>query len=370
MADIEYFLQFLCFGGELDFQQALDRAQTCEPTELYDGADRLRKKMHGNHFDLCPIINARSGLCSENCSYCSQSSRSQTEASTYDRLSYEEMQRQARRAQNGGVSRLSHVTSGREQRSRDRAEIAQADERLGQEGEFYFCASMGLLTREKAARLAASGVRRYHCNLETSRSFFPEVCSLHTYDEKVETIRIVSEAGMDICSGGVIGLGERFEQRLELAFELRELGVFSIPISILIPLGGTPFDDLEPLSLPEVLTSIAMFRFINPHAVVRLAGGRSPFGQDQYRSILCGANGAIVGDYLTATGNEMDADIEWIQASGFDTSIGEIDNCTGASVRSGQQGDGRVPNNSSHAFPSVLVLAGECTNSSPGPGRL
>ena len=178
---------------------------------------------------------------------------------------------------------------------------------------------MGLLSREKAVRLAAGGVRRYHCNLETCKSFFPQVCSTHTYEEKVETIRIAREAGMDICSGGIIGLGESFEQRLELAFELQELDVLSIPINILTPIPGTPLGEIDQLSLSEVMTCIAMFRLINPMAVVRLAGGRAQLGDEQYRCFQVGANGAIVGNYLTTAGNSIAEDLQMIHSLGFST---------------------------------------------------
>jgi biotin synthase len=322
MADIEHYLQFVLSGGELTFEQSLDLARNSEPTSLYDGADRLRKKIHGSHFDLCSIINARSGLCSENCSFCAQSTQYQKDISRYDRLSYEEISQRGREAEAGGAARFSLVTSGRELDPAGMDDVSTIYERLGQDSELYFCASLGLLTRAKAAQLAASGVRRYHCNLETCRSFFPQVCTTHSWEDKVETIKIAREAGMDICSGGIIGLGETFEQRLELAFELRELGVFSIPLNILTPIPGTPLGDRKQLPLPDVLICIAMFRFINPHAVVRLAGGRAQFEEDQYRFFLSGANGAIVGDYLTTTGNSMKEDIKKIRSLGFDTTLG------------------------------------------------
>jgi biotin synthase len=180
---------------------------------------------------------------------------------------------------------------------------------------------MGFLTKEKADQLVASGVKRYHCNLETCRSFFPQICTSHTWEEKVATIRIARSAGMDICSGGIIGLGESLEQRLELAFELRQLDVLSIPINILTPIPGTPLGELEQLSLGEVLTSIAMFRFINPHAVVRLAGGRAQLGDEQYRCFQAGANGAIVGNYLTTAGNSISEDLQMIESLGFKAGI-------------------------------------------------
>ncbi|MFC1832777.1 biotin synthase BioB, partial [Thermodesulfobacteriota bacterium] len=252
---------------------------------------------------------------------CAQSSRYQTEIETYDIVSYDEVRRQGLENESLGVVRYSLVTAGREVSEEDIESFAAMYDQLGHESELYFCASMGFLTKEKAAQLVASGVKRYHCNLETCRSFFPQICTSHTWEEKVATIRIARSAGMDICSGGIIGLGESFEQRLELAFELRQLDVLSIPINILTPIPGTPLGELEQLSLGEVLTSIAMFRFINPHAVVRLAGGRAQLGDEQYRCFQAGANGAIVGNYLTTAGNSISEDLQMIESLGFKAGI-------------------------------------------------
>ena len=316
-------LELIRSGGNLDFDQALELASSSEPTALYEAADQLRKEMHGDHFDLCSIINARSGKCSENCKFCAQSSRYQTEIETYDIVSYDEVRRQGLENESLGVVRYSLVTAGREVSEEDIESFAAMYDQLGHESELYFCASMGFLTKEKAAQLVASGVKRYHCNLETCRSFFPQICTSHTWEEKVATIRIARSAGMDICSGGIIGLGESFEQRLELAFELRQLDVLSIPINILTPIPGTPLGELEQLSLGEVLTSIAMFRFINPHAVVRLAGGRAQLGDEQYRCFQAGANGAIVGNYLTTAGNSISEDLQMIESLGFTAGRGK-----------------------------------------------
>ena len=312
-------MELIRSGGNLDLNQALELASGNEPTALYEAADRLRKELHGDHFDLCSIINARSGKCSENCKFCAQSSRYQTEIETYDIVSYEEVRRQGLENESLGVVRYSLVTAGREVSGDDIELFAAMYGQLGHESELYFCASMGFLTREKAERLVEAGVRRYHCNLETCRSFFPSICTSHTWEDKVETIKIARAAGMDICSGGIIGLGESFEQRLELAFELRELEVLSIPLNILTPIPGTPLGKLSTLSLGEVLTCIAMFRFINPQAIVRLAGGRAQLGDDQYRCFQAGANGAIVGNYLTTTGNSIVEDLQMIESLGFAT---------------------------------------------------
>ena len=168
-----------------------------------------------------------------------------------------------------------------------------------------------------AATLKEAGVVRYHCNLEASRGYFPQVCTTHTWAEKVETLGLARAAGMTLCSGGIIGMGEQMTDRIDMAFELRELEVTSIPINILTPIPGTPLAELAPLSVDEVLTTVALFRFINPEAVIRMAGGRQQLGDDQYRCFAAGANGAIVGNYLTTTGAGIKEDLERVSAMGF-----------------------------------------------------
>ncbi len=317
MTSLEHALQLIRSGRELSFSEALELAAETAPAALFQGADQLRREIHGDHFDLCSIINARSGKCSENCRFCAQSSRYQTEIETYDMVPFDEVQRQGRENESLGVARFSLVTAGREVSGEDMSTFAAMYDRLGQHSELFFCASMGFLTPEKAEQLVAAGVKRYHCNLETCRSFFPKICTSHSWEDKVETIGIARQAGMDICSGGIIGLGESFEQRLELAFELRELDVLSIPINILTPIPGTPLGEVERLSVDQVLTCIALFRFINPLAVVRLAGGRGLLADEQYRCFQSGANGAIVGNYLTTAGNSIEEDLQMIESLGF-----------------------------------------------------
>ncbi|MCI5150140.1 MAG: biotin synthase BioB, partial [Candidatus Electrothrix sp. MAN1_4] len=176
---------------------------------------------------------------------------------------------------------------------------------------------LGFLEEERADQLAEAGITRYHCNLETNEQRFPEVCSTHNWQDKVATLIIAAEAGMSVCSGGIIGMGESMEDRIELALELREIGVQSIPINILTPIPGTPFAELGPLPVEEILNTIALFRFINPDAVIRIAGGRQQLGKEQYRCFAVGANGAIVGNYLTTTGSSITEDINILKKMGF-----------------------------------------------------
>jgi biotin synthase len=304
-------------GGTLSYASALALARGADLSELCRAADGLRLFFHTDSFDLCSIINARSGRCSEDCRYCAQSARYSVAIDSYEQIETDVALAQARENDRAGVRRLSLVTAGRSVEDDQLEDLGRLYGHLGRETGLLFCASMGLLTREKAEHLVDFGVRRYHCNLESCRDYFPQVCTTHSWDEKVETILLARAAGMDICSGGIIGMGESLEQRLQLAFELRELEILSIPINILTPIAGTPMASLAPLAFSEVLRAVAMFRFINPQAVIRLAGGRNQFGAAQYQCFSAGANGAIVGNYLTTAGNGLDQDLQAIGRMGF-----------------------------------------------------
>jgi biotin synthase len=304
-------------GLALTPDQALTLARDTELDALCRAANTVRRSFHGTSFDLCSIINARCGQCSEDCRYCAQSARYPAAIDGYEQIDTETALGQARENDRFGVRRLSLVTAGRSVADDRLEKLGLLYAELGRETRLAFCASMGFLTPEKARRLVAFGVRRYHCNLESCRDFFPQVCTTHSWEEKVATLRIAREAGMDICSGGIIGMGETLEHRLQLAFELRELAVTSIPINILTPIAGTPMAEVPPIPFPEVLRAIALFRLINPQAVIRLAGGRNQFGNDQYQCFEAGANGAIVGNYLTTAGNGLQEDLQTIGRMGF-----------------------------------------------------
>jgi biotin synthase len=305
-------------GIDITFDQAMELAATARPEELFQAADTVRRKFHGDWFDLCSIINARSGRCSEDCRFCAQSGHYETDIETYDIIGSDEALVQGRDNDLHGVRRFSLVTAGRTATRQQLEEYGKIYKELRQQTGLKLCASMGLLTPEKADLLRSYGVERYHCNLEACSNFFPKVCTTHTWDEKVETIWIAREAGMEVCSGGIIGMGETLKDRLELAFELRELGVLSIPINVLTPITDTPFENLPPLPLSDILTCIALFRLVNPRAIVRLAGGRSRMGTEQYKCFTSGANGAIVGNYLTTAGNSLEEDLVMIRGLGFE----------------------------------------------------
>jgi biotin synthase len=311
------YMQRIRGGGEVTFSQALEIATGEKPEELFKAADQLRRDFHNDDLDLCSIVNAKSGKCSEDCKFCAQSSWYDVSIETYDTVSSEEALNMARENETYGVKRFSLVTAGRTVSDKQLDLFGEIYDELARNTELSFCASMGLLTREKAEKLKSFGVSRYHCNLESARSYFPQVCSTHSWEEKVESIKIAQAAGLEVCSGGIIGMGETLEQRLELAFELRDLGILSIPLNILTPIPNTPFADIVPITLAEVLTCVAMFRLINPKAVIRLAGGRGMMGDEQSRCFTSGANGAIVGNYLTTAGNNLEEDMDMFRTLGF-----------------------------------------------------
>jgi biotin synthase len=272
----------------------------------------------GDLFHLCSIINARSGGCSEDCHFCAQSACYQVaDTPVYSMIDQDEAMTLARSHAAAGVHRLSLVTCGRTIGQKTLTCCGELYEQIRQETKLELCASMGLLDQQKAAMLAAMGVSRYHCNLETCEQRFAEFCTSHTWQEKVETLKTAAQAGMSLCSGGIIGMGESMEDRIELALELRQLGIHSIPINILTPIPKTPLGHLEPLALPEILTTIALFRFLHPEAVIRIAGGRQQLGAGQYQCFSAGANGAIVGNYLTTEGSSISADLTKLREMGF-----------------------------------------------------
>lgn len=314
---LKHIIGQIASGRELQFAEAFELAKTADPAELYQVADELREKLHKNSLDLCSIVNAKSGQCSEDCKFCAQSAHHPVEVAAYDVVDVAHAVQLAKENEAYGVQRFSLVTAGRTVSERHLEEFRTIYKKLAEETGLSFCASMGFLTPDKALKLKEMGVTRYHCNLETSRSYFPTVCTTHTWDEKVATIRIAQDVGLEVCSGGIIGMGESLAQRLELAFELRELGILSIPLNILTPIKDTPFAHLQPLSVGEVLTCVAMFRLINPVAVIRLAGGRNLLGSEQRKCFTAGANGAIVGNYLTTVGNTLSEDIAMFKDLGF-----------------------------------------------------
>lgn len=305
-------------GKEITKEEAMAIALFEDKKQVYKLAGDIRKKFAGNIFDTCSIINARSGRCSEDCKWCSQSSMFKTNVETYEMIDEKMCMEMAGRNAKYGIDKFSFVTSGRSLSNRNIDMICRYAVKIGNKYPINLCASMGLMTKEKLQKLMNVGIKRYHCNLESSRRFFPQVCSSHSYDEKIATLKAAMEIGMEVCSGGIIGMGENMEDRIDLALELRKLGVKSIPINVLNPIKGTALEDRERLSDDDILMSIAIFRFINPDSYLRLAGGRILIEHLEEQAMEAGINAAIFGDMLTTSGPKVKKDFETINKMGFD----------------------------------------------------
>lgn len=285
--------------------------------ELCEEADQLRRQLCGNEFDLCSIVNGKSGRCSEDCKYCAQSACYQTEIPEYPLMPEEEIRREAAYNQNKGVVRFSVVTSGKRLSDSEVETLCRTYRKMSGERRISLCASHGLLTQEQFQKLKDAGVERYHNNLEASEGFFSKVCTTHTQKDKREALIRARKAGLSICSGGIIGMGETMEDRIDLALELRELGVNSIPLNILNPIPGTPLAARTPLSNEEVCRTAAIFRFALPAASIRLAGGRGLLPDKGRQAFQSGANAAITGDMLTTAGISIENDLNMIKELGF-----------------------------------------------------
>lgn len=287
-------------------------------TTLCENADRIRKELCGDNVDLCTIISGRSGRCSENCKFCAQSGHHHTNCKEYDFLDEETVLKAARANQEEQVDRFSIVNSGYGPSDEEFEKIISVFEKMKRELKIHLCASLGFMTSEQFHRLHLAGVTSIHCNIETSEHFFPEICTTHSFADKIDNIRRAKAEGLNVCSGGIIGMGESWQDRLDMAFTLSELDVASIPINSLMPIPGTPLQDLPRLSEEDILRTIAIFRFINPTAEIRLAGGRALMEQDGKRSFLGGANASITGNMLTTSGSTIKKDREMLASLGFD----------------------------------------------------
>lgn len=307
-------------GGELTREEAL--ALSGEPlSALCAAADELRRHFCGNGFDLCTIVNGKCGRCSEDCKYCAQSARYPTHVEGYPLMEPDAMAREAERNARQGVLRFSIVTSGRRLPDAEVDKACQAVRAIRERAGIEVCVSMGLLDEAAFRKLKAAGASRAHCNLETSRGYFPSVCTTHTYSEKIETLKAARRAGLQICSGGIMGLGETMEDRLDMALTLRELGVRSVPVNFLNPIPGTPYERNTPLPDEEKLRVVALYRFLLPRASIRLAGGRGLMADKGEGCFRSGANAAISGDMLTTAGITVETDLRLLQKLGYKAAL-------------------------------------------------
>lgn len=287
--------------------------------DLREAAAEVTAALSPRRFDSCSIVNARSGRCSENCKWCAQSAHYHTGCDTYPLIDESHCMAMARHNASRGVMRFSLVASGRSVKGEALQKMASMLRRAKDETGIGTCASMGLLTADELQTLWDAGVRRYHCNLETAPSHFATLCTTHTVDDKLATIEAARRIGFEVCSGGIIGMGETMTQRVELALTLRQVKPLSIPINLLHPIPGTPLENAAPLSEEEILRTVAVFRFVHPGVQLRFAGGRALMSEHtQLRAMRIAVNGAIVGDLLTTIGSTVEADRKRIAEAGYE----------------------------------------------------
>jgi biotin synthase len=311
-------------GGEVTRQEALGLFNLESSADIFDllsWANRIREHFKGNKIHLCSIVNVKAGGCSENCRFCSQSAAYQTDSPRYGLIDVEPVRAAAEEAQANGVTALGLVAAWRGlEEGPVLDEICSRLAELKRSGKARPDGSLGIIQSQAVAdRLKGAGLECYNHNLESSRSFFPQVCTTHTYDERVQTIRHLQQAGIKICSGGILGMGETREDRCDLAFALKELGAHVVPINILNPIPGTPFAQREPLPPLEILKSIACFRFILPRQEIKIAGGRTVNLRDlQSLVFMAGASALMVGNYLTTLNQPVEKDLQMLRDLGLD----------------------------------------------------
>ena len=302
--------------GSISREEALLLAEA-EISGLFEGANRIREAFRGNRVDLCSIVNAKSGACPENCAYCAQAASARTNIKTYPLLEAQEVMKAAQEAKAAGAKRFCIVTSGRKPGGRELKTIARSVERVRKAG-LLPCATLGLLSLAELKSLKDAGLNRYHHNLETSRRFFPEICQTHTFDEKLETIEAAKDAGLELCCGGIFGLGEGWEDRVDMALQIRQAGADSVPINFLIPVAGTALGGREVMPPLEALRIISLYRFLLPRKEVRICGGRGQcLGEFGNMVFKAGADGLLIGNYLTKKGCSPEDDLRMIEEQGL-----------------------------------------------------
>jgi biotin synthase len=308
-------------GGRIarDQAEALMAIPDDHLVHLLAAADRVRIRFKGNRFDSCSLINARSGRCGEDCAFCAQSGHHEGDCEVYDLRSTDEILNAAKTAEAQGVQRFCTVTSGGALSSHEFDALIESLERVRSEVDIALDASLGFLDEARAARLSAAGVTRYNHNFETSKDYYSKICTTHSFDQRVETVRTVLQTGLSACCGGIIGMGETPSQRLDLAFTLAEVGVDCVPVNILNARPGTPLAGMSPLRPMEILRTVALFRLILPTATIKIAGGRERnLGDFQGMALRSGANGMIIGGYLTTGGRAVEDDLRMVREAGFE----------------------------------------------------
>lgn len=282
--------------------------------ELLSLANKTRKDYLGSRLELCSIINAKSGYCSEDCKFCAQSSHHSTNIATYPLKKNKEILRAAKRAKTIGAKKFGIVTSGNHLKPEEIEEIAIVISQIKKKVGIAVCASLGALREGQLKKLKKAGLLRYHHNIETSSRFYKQIVSTHDFGERVETIKAAKSSGLEVCSGGIIGMGEGWSDRIDMAFILKELDVDSIPINILVPIKGTIFENLKPIACSDIIRTICIFRIILKDKIIKIAAGRESALRDfQGLGFMGGANGMLIGGYLTVKGRGLKADYKLIE---------------------------------------------------------
>ena len=288
--------------------------------ELMFAANRIREHFKGNKIKLCSIVNAKSGKCSENCMFCSQSAHHNTTVDVYPLISSGEMFKSAEGSKKSGATCFGIVTAGKGIKSdKEIDELCEAVSKIDKKLNMDHCTSIGILTEAQLKKLKAAGLRKFHHNLEAAKSFFDKVCTTHKFEDRVNTVKAARSAGLRVCCGGIFGLGESLEQRVELAFQLKDLDPESVPINILMPFKGTRAEKLKVMQPLEVLRLVSTYRFVMPNKDIGIFGGRElSLGSLQPLMYIAGANMTLLGNYLTSTGNTPEQDIKMITDLGLE----------------------------------------------------
>jgi biotin synthase len=304
---------------QISFKEAYTLLSTNDIPTLAKGANTITRKFNGELVDIESLVNAKSGTCPEDCSFCAQSSFYNTGISKYPLLPTEKLIDHARNAKNAGSTSFCLVCAYRSPPEKDFAQICDAISQIKNTIDIDVNVSLGFMTPERAKKLKSLGVKRYNHNLETAKSYFSQICTTHDYEDRIHTGKIIKEAGLELCCGGIIGMGESPEQRLELAFSLADLHPDEVPLNILISREGTPLMSNHPLTNEDIIKTIAVWRFIMPKTILKIAGGREKYFRDKGRYALqAGANGIISGGYLTTDGNTHNNDIKMIKEIGLE----------------------------------------------------
>ena len=316
--DIDAIVRRIVAGGEITREEAL-RLFEVPRAALHEAAHAVTLARTPRRFDFCGIVNARSGRCSENCKWCAQSAHWRTACESYGWIGTEACVTAALEAQRQGVGRFAVVTSGRAQTPAQIDEICAALRAMKSRTRVHLCASLGLVSEDDLRKLKAAGLERLHCNLETAPSHFDELCTTHTAAQKLDSIRAARRLGLEVCCGGIIGMGETDEQLVEFAFAVKEVAPDSIPVNVLHPIPGTPLGDSPVLGRDRILDSIAVLRLVNPSTPLRFAGGRRDMDDaTAERAVYVGMSAGIAGPLLTTPGADYDDDRHLAAAAGYD----------------------------------------------------